>query len=332
MEVKFKYHNYLVRAKDLKKFELYNLQYKNGKISVIDKTKEGVLLSPVVNTLPFSKLTASWAAITNQTDTIELLIQLKYDGKLSKFFTYGNWGLGKENIYYNQDDDFSHMDVDEVLMNDGKKGTGFRFKVILHNNTLLSLVNVAMKFENYKYKVDARFLPSYVDYDVPKLNQNMVPVIGGEMCSATTSAMLLKFRGFNFQDKDSEFEHRYVASLVADPGHNAPTYGNWVYNTAAISAFGLDCYVARQYSWEELKYHLAKVGPVGASIRGDTGLYKTGGHLIVDRGYKEVDGKTYVLCNDPYINDRFGEGLFVYYEFPLDVFMKFHRGVIYAIE
>ena len=48
------------------------------------------------------------------------------------------------------------------------------------------------------------------------------------------------------------------------------------------------------YSWDELKYHLATVGPVGASIKGDTGIYKTGGHLIVVVGYKEVGNNKYV--------------------------------------
>lgn len=331
-EVNFKYHNYLKRAKELKNFDLDNLKYEKGKIVVIDKTKPGCLVSPIVKTHKFPKLTGCWSAITNAKDTIELMIQIMYKGKMSKYFTYGEWGLYGENLYYNQDDEFVRMDVDEILMKDNLLGEGFRYKVILHNDCKLSLINIALKLNDYTYKVKDECLPSYVDYDIVKLNQVEVPVIGHEMCSATTSTMLLKFKGFDFSDKDSEFEHRYVASLVADNGHHAPTYGNWVFNTAAMSAFGFDAYVARQYSWEELKYHLAKVGPVGASIKGDTGLYKTGGHLIVVRGYKIVDGKTYVLCNDPYIDSRYGEGLYVYYEFPLDVFMKFHRGVVYIVE
>lgn len=330
--MRFIYHNFLKRAKDLKKFELDNLVYKNGKIEVLDKSKDGILISPVVNTKKFLKLTASWSAITSKGNTIEVMIQILNNGKFSKYFTYGAWGLYDDNIYYNQDDEFVYMDVDEVIMKDGFLGEGFRYKVILKNDAKLSLINVALKLVNYTFKVEDKCLPSYVDYDVPMLNQYIVPVIGPEMCSATTSTMLLKFKGFDFSKFDSEFEHRYVAGLVADNGHHAPTYGNWVFNTAVISAFGVDSYVARQYSWEELKYHLAKVGPVGASIRGDVGLYKTGGHLIVVRGYKIVDGKTYVLCNDPYIDERFGKGLWVYYEFPLDVFMSFHRGVIYVIE
>jgi len=223
-------------------------------------------------------------------------------------------------------------------LNSPYKGKAFQYKITLRRNTadvaspVLSLVAVTLNIENYTYAPSTAALPAQVDYDVPKLNQNEVPEIGNSICSPTTSTMLLKFKGFNFTDKDAQYEHRYIAGLVADRGHNNPTYGNWVYNTVTMGAFGLDAYVQRMYSWSELKYHLATVGPVGASIKGNTGLYTTGGHLIVVRGYKEINGKTYVICNDPNINSRFGAGLFVYYEFPLDVFENFWRGVVYVVE
>ena len=335
--MEFLNHNFIARAKDLSSYELSNVKLNGKYIEVIDKSKEGTIISPVVNTKEFIKLTGSWSCLAQNDSTIELSIEILIDGKLSKAFTYGKWSLYGKNLYYNQDDEKSRMEVDEIILKEGYKGTGFRFKVTLQNDAKLSLICIALKIPNYSYPVDASNLPSYVCYDIPCLNQNMVPVIGGEMCSATTTTMLLNYKGFSFKDKDNEFEHRYVASLVADNGHHAPTYGNWVFNTAVIGAFGVDSYVARQYSWEELKLHLATIGPVGASIRGDTGLYKTGGHLIVVRGYREVDGKTYVICNDPNINGRFGNDkdgkpLFVYYEFPLEVFNAFHRGVIYVIE
>lgn len=330
--MEFKKHNLINRAVDMKDYEMHNLEYKDNKIKVSDKNEKGYVESPIFYTNKFLKLTGSWCALTNNNSHIELLIRVMYNGKMSKYFSYGSWTLGGENLYYNQDDDFAHMDVDEIIMKDGNLGEGFQYKVILEKDAELSLVCIALKLLNYTYEVDVKCLPSIVDYDVPKLNQNMVPVIGHEMCSATTTAMLLKFKGMSFKDKDPEFEHRYVASLVADEGHKSPTYGNWVYNTAVMGAFGYNGYVARFYSWNELKRHLAKVGPVGASIAGDTGLYKTGGHLIVVRGYREENGKTYVICNDPNINSRFKEGLFVYYEFELEVFMNFWRGVAYVIE
>lgn len=332
MKKEFLNHNLIDRIDELKGYELSNLEVKDGKLVVIDKSKEGYVLSPVFTTREFSKLTGSWCSTTENKSLVEFTISVFVGEEQSKFFSYGKWALYGENLYYDQDDEKVYMSVDEVICKKGYVGTGFQYKVILEKDAELSLVCVALKLDNYEYKVNADFLPCICEYDVPRLNQNMVPVIGHEMCSATTTAMLLKFKGMSFKEYDEEFEHRYVASLVADRGHNAPTFGNWVYNTIVMGAFGYNAYVARMYSWEELKLHLAKVGPVGASIKGDTGVYKTGGHLLVVVGYKEVDGKVYVICNDPNINERFGEGVFVRYEFPLETFMNFWRGVAYIIE
>ena len=330
-------HNYILRARDLASYELQNARLEGKYIVVDDKSKDAHILSPVINTKDFTEIVGSWSCITDKNSTIELALAVKIGNEFSKFFTYGEWGLGGDNLYYNQDDEKAHMSVDEILLKEGFKGNGFRLRITLKKDTKLSIICVMLRIPDYVYPVDASNLPSYVCYDVPCLNQTVVPEIGHEICSATTATMLLKYKGFSFKDKDPEYEHRYIASLVADNGHHSPTYGNWVFATAVISAFGVDSYVARHYTWEELKIHLATVGPVGASIRGDTGLYKTGGHLIVVRGYREVNGKTYVICNDPYIdsrygNDKDGKPLFVYYEFPLEVFNAFHRGVIYVIE
>lgn len=334
--MEFLKHNLICYSETLKDFELNNLKYENGKIKLINKNEKGYLVSPIYETKKFLKLTGSFSALTPNKSTIELMIKVFSEGKESKYFSYGKWALKGDNLYYNQDDGFSYMNVDEIVMKDGYKGDKVQFKAILENDCELSLICLSFKLENYQYdisnEIDLNTLPISIEYNVPKLNQNMVPEIGWEMCSATTTTMLLKYKGLDFSKEDSEFEHRYVASLVADRGHNSPTFGNWVFNTQVIGAFGFNAYVARYYSWEELKYHLAKVGPVGASIAGDTGLYKTGGHLICVRGYKEENGKTYVLCNDPNINERFGKGLFVDYAFPLETFMSFWRGVVYAVE
>lgn len=108
-------------------------------------------------------------------------------------------------------------------------------------------------------------MPKEVVYDVPKLYQGAVPVIGNSICSATSTTMLLKYHGFHFSSFDAEYEHRYIASIVRDYGNNI--YGNWVYNTVTMGGYGLNSYVARMYSVDELIYHLAHVGPVALSVK-----------------------------------------------------------------
>lgn len=327
--------NNVYKINELAKMKLDNLASDGKYIYVLDKTKKGVLESSEVSTLEYRELIGSWCALTpDEKSFINLEISVFVNNKWSKYFTYGDWRLYGENLYYDQDDADVKMRVDEILPKEDYKGNAFKFRVTLTNNTKLFLVTISYEVEKYSNVFDKALLEkdAYKCYDVPKLNQNMVPVIGHEMCSATTTAMLLKYKGMDFTKFDSEFEHRYVAGLVADRGHNEPTFGNWVYNTAVLGGFGFNGYCYRVNNFEELKYLFDNVGPVGVSIRGETGVYHTGGHLMVAIGYKVKDGKAYVLCNDPNINARFGEGLFVYYEYPIDVFNNFFRGMCYVVE
>lgn len=336
-EMQLQNHTLVDRAKDYIADNMENVKLSEGKLVLEDGKTEGTYTSLTIKTKRFFELVASWSAISSITSTCELQIQVLVDGEWSKYFTYGVWGLGRNNLYYNQEDTKVYMNTDEIKLKDSYNGSAFRYKITLRRDTVsdespkLSLVAVTLNINNYSYDVDTTALPDKVDYDVPMLCQREVPEIGGVICSATTSTMLLKYKGFNFKDKD-QYEHRYIASLVADRGHNNPTYGNWVYNTVTIGAFGLDAYVARMYSWDELKYHLANAGPVGISIKGYTGYYTTGGHLMVARGYKVVNGKTYVLINDPALGPNRSDGMYVYYECPLETFLGFWRGVVYIVE
>lgn len=340
---KMNLHYFVERANEFNKKNLNNLELKNGKICLKDGEVYGFYDSEIYETLNFGELVGSFAAVTSKICTCELLVKVKVGNSWSKYFTYGIWGLGRNNLYYNQNDTMARMDTDEILVST-KDGCAYQYRIILRRDSVdvaspeLSLVAITMRIEdsNYKYDVDVSNLPDFVDYDVPKVNQNVVPEIGGVICSPTTSTMLLKWKGLDFSSYD-QYENRYIAGLVADRGHNNPTYGNWVYNTVTMSAFGFDAYVKHMTSWEELKWHLANVGPVGASIKGDAVLYTTGGHLIVVRGYRVVGNTTYVICNDPNINQRFGNDkngnpYFVYYEFPLNVFLNFWRKTTYIIE
>ncbi len=305
-------------------------------IKLVDLKKEGFIESEEIDCDSFSKMVCSWVAITDENRTVEVMVRVRVNSKWSKYFTYGNWGLGKRNYYENDEDEVAEIYVDEIYIKNDMKADAVQYKVILRaegkDSPLLKYVCVMLhsNVNNYEYQSDNTSLPKIVEYNVPRLNQNVVPEIGEEICSASTTCMLLKYFGFDFSEFD-EFEHRYMASLVIDPGHTESTYGNWAFNTAVIGAFGLKAHTYGMTGWEELKHHLATVGPVGASIKGHTGYYKTPGHLLVVIGYKIVDGETFVVCNDPYVNSRYGEGLFVRCEYPLEVFMNFWRKVVYYV-
>ena len=96
--------NKLFRLDDLSKMQLNNLGVDGKYIVVIDKSKEGVLESSEYDTLDFKECVGSWCALKpDEKSFVNLEISIRVDGSWSKYFTYGDWRLYGENLYYDQD-------------------------------------------------------------------------------------------------------------------------------------------------------------------------------------------------------------------------------------
>lgn len=306
-----KKHQVVAYAKD---YDVTNSDYfeiVNNRLVLKDGVLSGTYESEEIETEGFTSLVASWAAISSTVATCELKVSARVDGVWSDFITYSPWGLGLQNASYDQSNSLIKLSTDEVIILNSKKATAVKYIITLKRNSLtdespkLSLVSFALQIPGHAHFIQTTDLPKSVQYDVPQLNQNLVPTIGNSICSATSTTMLLKFNGFDFSDKDAEYEHRYIASIVRDYGNKI--YGNWVYNTVTMGGYGLNAYVARMYSIEELMYHLANVGPVALSVKGtmtsNVTSYTTGGHLIVATGYRiDESGNLFILCNDPNVS------------------------------
>ena len=331
MEGTFYNHNLIDRVSDFIPSNFSGLVLDGDRVKLASGALVGTYDSKIYTTLDFRRVVGSFSCITTPDATCELAISIRVKNTWSKYFSYGEFGLGRNNLYYDQTDTYSYMDTDMIEPNSGLSGNGVKYRITLRRKNAetkspeLGLVAVTLFLNNYTYAVDASSLPDFVDWDVPKLYQHDVPSIGGVICSATTTTMLLKFAGFDFSNKGYTYEHEYMANMVADRGHNNPTYGNWSYNMMAAGAYGVNAYVGKFYSWDELRYHLVHVGPVGCSIGGNFGIYTTAGHLIVIRGYRISNGETTVICNDPNVKG-------VYYEVTLETFLRCWGSVIYIIE
>jgi hypothetical protein len=336
-----KEHQYVKYAKDLDQSRFNQVRLVNEKLELVEGQLEGFYESDQVESTSFTKMVGSWSAISSAQATVELQVRVMVDGQWSKYLSYRSWGFGKNNFSLNSSDHIAKTSIDEIVILNDKQAQKFQYKVILKRNEIntpsskLDLVSFALTIPEYQYKPNVDDLPRFFDYEVPMLNQQRVPDIGSSICSPTSAAMLLLYKGHDLYQED-ELPHRYTAGLFRDYGANI--YGNWVFNTVGISSFNEKAYVGMMYSFEELMRHLVEVGPVAASVSGDMGLYQTGGHLIVVRGYRITDdGDIFVIVNDPNINERFGNDdqgnpLFVYYEFPLETFMNTWKGIVYIIE
>ena len=329
-ETHFPLHTFIKRASEFENSSLVNLTTSDDKIELDASSLIGYYESGIIKTNEFTSLVGSFAAVTNLNNSVDLEVKVRVNGTWSDYFSFGEFSLGKENKAFsvNQFGAVARLSIDELMVNNNLKADAFMFKVTLKRTTLndsspiLSLVAATLEIPNYHYGISDS-LPDFVDHDVPQLNQNIVPVIGNSICSPTSITMLLQYKGHSFADKD-EFEHRYIAQITRDYGHNI--YGNWVFNTNTMGAYGHDAYVQRMYSFEELQYHLHTIGPVAASVRGNMqGLYTTNGHLIVVRGYRVTSTGTKVITNDPNLQN-------VYFEYDLSTFMEVWRNIVYVIE
>lgn len=310
----------------------------NGKIVLAEGKTEGTYYSKEIDYSNFSEVVATWCATSSTVATCELFISLKVNDKYSDYITYGKWGLGLKNGSKDQQNSLIKLADDEVKVLNNKYANGIKYKIVLRRNKSadkspeVSLITFAFNLANYTFNIDDSLLKKSVKYDVPKLYQHDVLSIGNSICSITSSTMLLKFKGYNFTDKDP-LEHQYLAGLFKDYGNNI--FGNWVFNCVGMSAYGERAYVKRFFSTNEFLYSLQEVGPMAASIKGTVkyekqengqkGSYNTGGHLLVVTGYEINDNGTFIFINDPNVPG-------VAIKLTLQDFLSVWRNVSYIIE
>lgn len=327
-----KAHQVISRASSFDQSKFTNVELVDDRMVLVEGATEGKYESNEIETISFVELVASWASTSSVNATAELQVSVKIDGVWSDYITYYPWGFGLQNKCYDQNKTTVKLVEDEVKVLNGKSANALKFIITLrrtdasYESPKFSLASFALNNKSYSYPVDITNLPKEVVHNVPRLYQQEVPSIGNSICSPTTSTMLLKYKGENFSEFD-QYEHRYIALKFRE--YNSMLFGNWVYNTVGMSSFGYNTYVARMYSVEELVEHLANVGPVGLSMKGqmtsDKKDYYTPGHLIVGIGYRYVNGELYIVCNDPNVPEV--ECMYSY-----TVFKNTWRNVAYIIE
>jgi len=314
-------HFYIDRT--FKEGTLENVEVTTDGLKLTDGATEGTFVSADIPASKLHSLCGSFSGQTSTDATVELTIALKINGTYSKYFSYGEWGLGRRNKCVGQSDNNCKMSLDEIMVSGIDYCEGCKVKLILRRTSsavespTVRLYSLALELLDYKYAVDTSSLPDEVKYDVPKYNQGRVPEIGGIICSPSTSAMLLGYKGistkYNAENKDYpaykgfsrstlNYNNGSFAALCNDFGNEI--YGNWSYNVMCMGAFGADAYVKRFYSLEELIETVAKVGPVGVSTKGYIShsgrSWQSGGHLMVVTGYKyKEDGSLLIYMNDP---------------------------------
>ena len=137
------------------------------------------------------------------------------------------------------------------------------------------------------------------DLNVPFHTQKDAPkALSGEICSPTSVTMVLAYWGV---------ERPVVENALAIWDGENEIFGNWGRAVARAGELGLDGWLTRFRTWDEVKAQVAAGQPVIASIRFKNGAFpsavmeQTNGHLIVVRGFTAAGD---VIVNDPASRDK----------------------------
>jgi len=276
---------------------------------------------------PFSQLIPSWTADTPVGSWIEVEIQARTAaGRETRWWRMGIWAYGDETIRRTSVN--GQSDADGVVETDtfktrAEKMTAYRARVTLSRTTAAGATPVLRRI--YAVVSDTRsYTPRYpsprytdraAELSVPRYSQEIhageFPQYdgGGEAwCSPTSTEMVVEY--WNKRPATDELawvgahadpQVDYAARFTFDAAYGGT--GNWPFNTAYASRFGLSARVLQLGSLNDAERYIAAGVPLVASISHAPGALPgflnnagTNGHLLVIIGFT-VSGD--VIANDP---------------------------------
>jgi len=299
----------------------------------------GTWTSPAYHSpAPIGDLVSSWQAKTPVGSWIETHLSVYVAGHWSGWYVMGKWAfentpaLTRTSVDGQSDVDGT-IYTDTYVAGDNGKPSDYRLQVVFHSTSAAKprLYQVAATTSNVgdAPATSATTMDRTVDLMVPRLSQmthqGEYPAYGGGgrvWCSPTSTAMVVQYWGQGPSAAD-------VASLPPDPvfdaNHRADgqvdwaalhtwdaTYegaGNWPFNTAYASTYGLDGSVRQYATLQAVEGWIKRGVPVVASIAWDNrkgadiakkldgaALDYSDGHLMVITGFTKSGD---VITNDP---------------------------------
>jgi hypothetical protein len=276
---------------------------------------------------PFSQLIPSWIADTPAGSWIEVEMQaLTASGRDTRWWRMGVWAYTDETVRRTSIN--GQSDTDGVVETDtfrtrAEKMTAYRMRVTLSRSgvtgaspTLRRIYAVASDTRSYTPRYPSpRYTDRAVELSVPRYSQEIhageFPQYdgGGEAwCSPTSTEMVVEY--WNKRPTTDELawvgpkadpQVDYAARFTYDLAYRGT--GNWPFNTAYASRFGLSARVLQLGSLNDAERYIAAGVPLVASISHAPGALPgflnnagTSGHLLVIIGFTASGD---VIANDP---------------------------------
>lgn len=272
-------------------------------------------------------LVASWVADVPQGTWLEIEMQGETtDGETTGWYVMGRWAATNDDIHrtavFGQFDEHGGIAVDTFLAAEGVALDSYRLRVTLHRKpgSNVSPEVRSLTASTSRLPQQEQVDPSPVGnaagttLDVPKYSQMIHDEYdewggGGEVwCSPTSTAMVADYWDHGPTEEqmswiDPDYQDPQVAFAARGTyDHSYGGTGNWPFNVAYAGRLGLDGFVTRLRSLNELEQYVEADIPIITSQSFEEeelpeAGYGTNGHLMVIVGFTE-DGD--VIANDPY--------------------------------
>ncbi len=280
---------------------------------------------------PFRDLLPSWNVTTPQHAGFRVEVRVaRAGGDFSEWLFVGDWGRLPE-LPKTLETDGAKVATDFVSGTTTFDRAQVRVRAWSTGNAKdfeLTLERLTLCFSDREARVDAPHIPGGPiagRLPVPPRSQKVEDAaIAGRICSPTSLAMVLAYRGASHPTID-------IAKTAFDSSNDI--YGNWPRNVQAAFSYGVPGYVTRIASWAEAEALIRARQPIIASIAVKEGQLrgapyaKTAGHLIVITGF-DIHGNVHV--NDPAVSDP-ALAKVVYARSDLDVVWLQRGGTAYIL-
>jgi len=266
----------------------------------------------------FTSAIASWNIDSPATAWVDVGMRARIGQRWTAWFDMGEWSPdlngGHRRSRNGQHDADGRVDTDTLVLS--RVAHALQLRVTIHpspggETPSLRLLAVTTDLEASKPSSSegaaTRSTAWGMDLSVPERTQR----IGSEggryggggdsWCSPASISMVMAYWAQKTGNAQWDIDVADAAAGTFDPVYDG--CGNWPFNVAFASQHGLEGWVARLPSLNELERYIADGVPVVASIRVGSGdldgapYPKTAGHLLVVRGFTSRGD---VIVNDPY--------------------------------
>ena len=275
----------------------------------------GWMISPVYGTATaFDTLVLSWEAVTPPGTWMQLEVRAGSGGVWTPWFDMGVWASGAESVWRHsvngQRSGAWEVLTDTLQSNGAAYADAYQYRLTLFAEQLgvspavRGVSVVASDSSRHGENLGAGGGSWGWEIEVPARSQMVYPDGGEIWCSPTSLSMVMAYWAGQTGDPSLDQSVPVVAAGTYDHAYGG--WGNWPFNTAYASAYGLKAAVSRFSSIEQIEQWIGSGGPVVASIAWDNGsserqlsgapLTWSDGHLLVIRGF---DSSGNVIVNDP---------------------------------